>query len=84
MISKGYHYVINLDIASNFHINIDPAYHGACARGSIIVAELRGMGFPLAIDPRAHYPRRVLTGHNWNDIYKLVVFYFQYPCPFYP
>ena len=26
MISKGYHYVINLGIVSNFNISIDPAY----------------------------------------------------------
>ena len=32
MISKGHHYMINLGIASNFYINIDPAYPGSCAR----------------------------------------------------
>ena len=26
MISKGYHYVINLGIANNFYISIDPDY----------------------------------------------------------
>ena len=28
------------------------------------------------IDPRAHYPRWVLTGHNWCDIHKFFVFFF--------
>ena len=37
MISKGYHYVINLGIACNFCISIDPVYPGFCARRSISV-----------------------------------------------
>ena len=43
MISKGYDCVINLGIANNFHISIDPVYPGSYARGSIIVNELRGI-----------------------------------------
>ena len=33
MVSKGYHYVINLGIVGNFYISIDPVYPGSCARG---------------------------------------------------
>ena len=40
MISKGFRIVINLGIAGNFYISIDPVYPGSCARGSIIVGEL--------------------------------------------
>ena len=45
MISKGYHYVINLAIASNFYtsISIDLIYPGSYARGSIVVHKLRGI-----------------------------------------
>ena len=43
LFSKVYHYVINLGIASNIYISIDPVYPGSCARGSIIVGELRGI-----------------------------------------
>ena len=43
MITKGYYYVIILGIASNFYLGIDPIYSGSCARGSVIVAELRGI-----------------------------------------
>ena len=32
MITKGYHYVINLGIFSNFYISIDPAYPGSLAK----------------------------------------------------
>ena len=28
MINKGYHYVITLDIVSNFYIRVDPVYPG--------------------------------------------------------
>ena len=41
MISKGYHYVINLGIVNNLYISIDPVYPLSCARGSIIVGELK-------------------------------------------
>ena len=43
MISKGYHYVINLGIVSNFYISIYPVCPGSCAGGSIVVGELRGI-----------------------------------------
>ena len=32
MINKGYHYVINLGIVSNFYISIDPVYPGSLAK----------------------------------------------------
>ena len=41
MISKGYHYVINLGIACNFYISMDPVYPRSCARRYIIESELR-------------------------------------------
>ena len=41
MISKGYHYVINLGIAFNFFISIDPVYSRSCPRRSIVAGELR-------------------------------------------
>ena len=41
MIINRYHYVINLGIASNFYIVIDPVYPGSCARGSVVVGKLR-------------------------------------------
>ena len=43
MISKGYHYVINLGIACYFYISIDPVYCRSCARRSIAAGELRGV-----------------------------------------
>ena len=43
MISKGYHYVINIGIVCTFYISLDPVYPGSCARGYIIVSELRGI-----------------------------------------
>ena len=43
MISKGYHYVINLGIDSNFYVSIDPAYPGYCARGSVVMGKLRAI-----------------------------------------
>ena len=57
MISKGYHYVINLGIISNFCISIDPFYHGSCARGFIVVSELRGIWvfpFQQILEPIIH------------------------------
>ena len=33
------------------------------------------LGSPFSIDPRVHYPRWVLTGHNWNSIYKVCVLF---------
>ena len=49
MISKGYHYVINLGVGSNVYISIDPVYPVSCARGSIAVGELRGICFPPSL-----------------------------------
>ena len=43
MISKGYHYVINLGITYDFYISIGPVYPGSCARRSIVASELRGI-----------------------------------------
>ena len=41
MISKGYHYAINIGIACNFYISIDSVYPGTSARRSIVAGELR-------------------------------------------
>ena len=65
MISKGYHYVIILGIACNFYISIEPVYPVYYSRWT-----QRSLGYPFSIDPLVHYPRWVLTGHNWNSIYK--------------
>ena len=43
MIINRYHYVINLDIASNFYIVIDPVYPGSCARRSVVMSKLRAV-----------------------------------------
>ena len=43
MICKGYHYVFNLGIISNFYISVDSVCPESCARGSIVVGELRGI-----------------------------------------
>ena len=43
MISKGYHYVINLGIACSFYISIDPVYPRSYATRSIVPGELRGI-----------------------------------------
>ena len=43
MISKGYHYVINLGIACNFYISIDAVYSGSRARRSIVASALKGI-----------------------------------------
>ena len=40
MISKGYYYVINLDIVSNFYISVGHVSSRFCVRGSIIAPEL--------------------------------------------
>ena len=46
MISKEYHCMINLGIACNFYVSIDPVYPGSCARRSIVVTESRGIWVP--------------------------------------
>ena len=47
MISKGYHYVISIGIASNLYISVNPVYPGSCARGSVVAGELTELGFFL-------------------------------------
>ena len=39
MISKEYHYVINLGITSNFNVSINHAYPGFFVGGSVVAAE---------------------------------------------
>ena len=41
--SKGCHYVINVDVANNYYISIDTAYPRSCAKESIVAGELRGI-----------------------------------------
>ena len=43
VISKGYHYMINIGIACYFYISIDPVYRRSCARRSIVAGELRAI-----------------------------------------
>ena len=43
IISKGNHCVVDLGIACNFYISIDPVYPRCCARISLVVGELRGI-----------------------------------------
>ena len=43
MISKRYHYVINLGIACNVYISIDPVYPGSCGGRSIVAGEPSGI-----------------------------------------
>ena len=43
MISKGYHYVNNFGIVSNFYIRIDPVYLGSSAKVSIVAGKIRGI-----------------------------------------
>ena len=87
IISKGYHYVNNLGIVSNLYIS-SLLHYRLClswilAKGPIVAGEFRG-NFPYSIDPEAHYPLRVLTGHNWGGTNKGFLFYSGHPCPFYP
>ena len=84
MISKGYYYVINVGIVSNVYISIDLVYPGSLARGSTVVIyqkiyfliDPRARLSIFSLYPRAHYPWWILTGHNWNHIYKVFVFFF--------
>ena len=83
MISKGYYYVIFL--VRNFYIRIDPVYAGSWSKDLLSRVNSWESGFSLfSIDPQVHHPQWVLTGHNWNSIYKAFVFYFYHTCPFYP
>ena len=81
-ISKTYHYVINLDIADNFHSSLHPAYPGSCVRGSIVAGELRNLGCTISVDPWVYYLKSVSTGHNWTDNFKVSVFCFHQPTHF--
>ena len=83
MISKGYHYVINIALASKIYISkslfiLDPCQKTYCSGWTQAI-----LGSPFFIDPEAHYPRWVSTGHNWNSIYKVFSFYFWHSSPFY-
>ena len=44
VINKGYYYVINLGISSNFYVSIDPFNPRSFARGSIVANEQRNLG----------------------------------------
>ena len=57
MISKGYHYVINLGIVSNFYISIDPVYRRSLTKDLWQQVNAGESGSSLLIDPQAHYPR---------------------------
>ena len=59
MVCKGYHYVINRRLVSNFYINIEPVYPGPCVRGPIVADKLRGSGFSLL--PRSSSPLSTLS-----------------------
>ena len=47
MIAKGYHYVINLDIVSNFCISIDPVYPGSLVKDLLEQLNSGVSGFSL-------------------------------------
>ena len=49
MISKGYHYVINLGIVSNFYVSMEPVYTGSSDGGFIVVGELKGIWVLLSM-----------------------------------
>ena len=69
MISKRYHYVINLGIVSNFYISIDPIYPGSCARGFDVVGEPKGIWFflsPYILEP-------ILQDKFWQDIIRTIL-----------
>ena len=81
MISKGYHYVINLGIVSNFYVNIDismdPVYPGFLEKDLSQQVNSGESGFSLL--HRSSSPLSTMS----FDIYKFFVFYFHYPCLFY-
>ena len=78
MISKGHHYVINIGIASNFYIKIDPVYLGSCPRGSIIMPEFRGI---LAF-PSPYILKPTIHGEFWEGIIRKISI--NYLCFFLP
>ena len=79
MISKGYHYVINLGIVGNFcisiDISIDSVYPGSLPKTYCSRWTRGNLGSPFSIDPQAHYSRWVFTGRNWNSTYKAGVLF---------
>ena len=69
---------------SNFYIIIDSVSPGSCARGSIVVDELRRIwALPSPQIPESIIHNEFWTRHNWNNIYKSFMFYIRHPCPFY-
>ena len=64
MISKGYAYVINLGIASNFYTSIGPVYPGSCTRGSIIVSKISGTW----VLPSPQIPELIVCNKFWQGI----------------
>ena len=87
MISKGYHYVINLGIFSNFYISIDISidlvYPVSLARDLLEQVNWES-GFSLL--RRCSSPLSTMSFHRayWNSIYKVFVFYFHDSFLFYP
>ena len=78
MISKGHHYLINIGIACNFLISIDPAYPGSCSRRSIVASELRGIWIlpsPWIIESIIHgeFSQGIIEARSIK-----LVFYFQH------
>ena len=66
MISKGYHYVINLGFFSNFYISIDISIDsvspGSLAKKHILADELDGSGFSLLY--RSSSPLSTMSFHR--------------------
>ena len=73
MISKGYHFVINLGIVSNFYISVDPVYPGSCAIGSIVVGIIGIIG-TTSID--SLYFIFTIPVHFIHSIIKVAKYYF--------
>ena len=64
MIKKGYHHVIDLDIACNFYISIDPVYPRCCARRSIAEGKLRG----IWVLPSLQILQSIIHDEFWQGI----------------
>ena len=64
IISKEYHYVINLGIACNFSISIDPVYSISCARRSTVAIELR----VIWVLPSPCILQSIIRDEFWQDI----------------
>ena len=60
MISKAYHYAINLGVVSNLYISmdiyIDPVYPESLAKNLSLQVNSGNLGSPFSIDPQTHYP----------------------------